>query len=118
MDDCLDEVWRSEKSALRGAQDAKEKLEAARIAFDAARRSGDLARMSELQYGVIPELEAELAQPVEEVVHTLLRNKKTTKQSSPPIEVQVMTINMQPESSKTELSLGVKLPFKMLHFPI
>ena len=61
--DCLDEVWRSEKSALRGAQDAKEKLEAARIAFDAARRSGDLARMSELQYGVIPELEAELAQP-------------------------------------------------------
>lgn len=75
--DCLDEVWRSEKSALRGAQDAKEKLEAARIAFDAARRSGDLARMSELQYGVIPELEAELAQPVEEVVHTLLRNKVT-----------------------------------------
>ena len=75
--DCLDEVWRSEKSALRGAQDAKEKLEAARVAFDAARRSGDLARMSELQYGVIPELEAELAQPVEEVVHTLLRNKVT-----------------------------------------
>ncbi|NOX49665.1 MAG: AAA domain-containing protein, partial [Gammaproteobacteria bacterium] len=73
--DALDEVWRAEKSALRGTQDFKEELEAARIEFDAARRAGDLARMSELQYGIIPELERKIEQPVVGAEQTLLRNK-------------------------------------------
>jgi len=73
----LDEIWQAEKSALKGSQGVKEELEAARIEFDAARRSGDLTRMSELQYGVIPDLEARLAQPVESTEQVLLRNKVT-----------------------------------------
>ena len=73
----LEEVWLAEKDALKGSQGVKEELEAARIEFDAARRAGDLARMSELQYGVIPDLEGRLQQPVEETEQQLLRNKVT-----------------------------------------
>ncbi len=73
----LDEIWQAEKNVLKGSQGVKEALEAARIEFDAARRAGDLARMSELQYGVIPDLEAKLAAPKEETSHRLLRNKVT-----------------------------------------
>lgn len=73
----LEEVWKSEKSALHGAQHIKEELERARTAFEAARRAGDLTRMSELQYGKIPELEKQLAQASEAETQamTLIRNK-------------------------------------------
>ncbi len=70
----LDEIWSAEKASLRGAQDVKEELDAARSAFEVARRSGDLARMSELQYGHIPELERRLASASEPQQHQLLRN--------------------------------------------
>ncbi len=73
----LEQVWQAEKEALKGSQGVKEELEAARIEFDAARRAGDLARMSELQYGVIPALEARLEAPVEDTPQQLLRNKVT-----------------------------------------
>ena len=74
--DELDAVWQKEKLALRGSADVKEELEQARIEFEKAKRASDLTRMSELQYGVIPELEAKLAAPDdEEVVTKLLRNK-------------------------------------------
>ena len=53
----LEEMWNSEKAAMQGATQLKEELEQARIEMDAARREGDLAKMSELQYGRIPELE-------------------------------------------------------------
>ncbi|HPE59667.1 MAG TPA: ATP-dependent chaperone ClpB [Thiolinea sp.] len=56
----LEEVWKSEKAAMQGATHIKEALDQARIEFETARRAGDLARMSELQYGRIPELEAQL----------------------------------------------------------
>ena len=56
----LDEIWRAEKSALTGAQEIKSKLEQARIELDNARRAGNLEKMSELQYGLIPELEKTL----------------------------------------------------------
>ena len=56
----LDEVWKSEKAAVQGAQHDKEALEQARIELETARRAGDLGRMSELQYGRIPELEKQL----------------------------------------------------------
>ena len=58
----LDEIWKAEKASLQGAQQVKEELEQARMDFDVARRAGDLQRMSELQYGKIPELEKRLAQ--------------------------------------------------------
>ena len=57
--DDLDAVLQQEKSTLKGAQGAKEALESARLEFAAARREGDLTRMSELQYGVIPDLEGD-----------------------------------------------------------
>ena len=57
----LEEIWKAEKASLQGAQQIKEELEQARIELETARRAGDLARMSELQYGRIPELEKQLA---------------------------------------------------------
>ncbi|NNC98043.1 MAG: AAA family ATPase, partial [Gammaproteobacteria bacterium] len=50
----LDEVWKAEKAIMQGATLIKEQLEQAKIDMDAAKRAGDLAKMSELQYGRIP----------------------------------------------------------------
>lgn len=58
----LEEIWKAEKASLHGAQQVKEELEQAKLDFEAARRAGDLSRMSELQYGKIPELEKRLTQ--------------------------------------------------------
>jgi ATP-dependent Clp protease ATP-binding subunit ClpB len=73
----LDEVWKSEKAALQGTTHIKEALERARLDFETAQRAGDLARMSELQYGRIPELEKQLnlASNVEMQDMKLLINK-------------------------------------------
>ena len=57
----LDEVWKGEKAAVHGVQHIKEALERARLDLETARRAGDLGRMSELQYGKIPEFEKQLA---------------------------------------------------------
>lgn len=58
----LDEIWKSEKAAVQGTTHIKEDLERSRAELETARRAGDLARMSELQYGRIPELEVALKQ--------------------------------------------------------
>lgn len=58
----LEKVWKSEKEALHGSQSIKEALEQARLDLEKARRVQDLTRMSELQYGRIPELEKKLAE--------------------------------------------------------
>ncbi|GAD01527.1 ATP-dependent chaperone ClpB [Agarivorans sp. B2Z047] len=73
----LDEVWKAEKAALSGTQHIKADLEQARLDMDVARRAGDLNRMSELQYGRIPELERQLdlASQAEMQDMSLLRNK-------------------------------------------
>lgn len=74
----LGEVWKSEKASLHGSQHIKEALEKARIELDAANRSGDLEKMSELQYGRIPSLEKQLAaasEVDENQQFTLLRHK-------------------------------------------
>jgi ATP-dependent Clp protease ATP-binding subunit ClpB len=73
----LEEVWKAEKAALHGSQHVKEKLEQARVELEMANRSGDLAKMSELQYGKIPELEKQLDMAAQAEMHdfTLLRNK-------------------------------------------
>lgn len=57
----LDEVWKAEKANLQGTQHIKEALEKAQLELESANRSGDLAKMSELQYGRIPELQKQLA---------------------------------------------------------
>jgi len=72
----LDEIWKSEKAAVQGAQHVKEDLERARVELETARRAGDLTRMAELQYGRIPELEKQLAVATRAETHELklLRN--------------------------------------------
>ncbi len=78
----LEEIWKAEKASLMGSQQIKADLEKARIDMDAARRAGDLTRMSELQYGVIPALEKQLAaadQP-QQIEHQLLRNRVTDEE--------------------------------------
>ncbi len=78
----LDEIWKSEKAALQGAAHIKEELERAKIELEAARRAQDLGRMSELQYGRIPELERRLvdAQAAETKQAQLVRNKVTDEE--------------------------------------
>jgi len=56
----LEEIWNAERSAVQGRKHIKEQLDSVRIELEASRRAGDLARMSELQYGRIPELEKQL----------------------------------------------------------
>jgi ATP-dependent Clp protease ATP-binding subunit ClpB len=75
----LDSVWSAEKLALHGAQQVKEDLEAAKLELESARRAGDLTRMSELQYGTIPDLERQLeaAHDTDASNMTLLRNRVT-----------------------------------------
>jgi len=58
----LNEIWMAEKSAVYGAQHVKEELENAKLEMEVAKRAGNLAKMSELQYAIIPELEAQLQQ--------------------------------------------------------
>ena len=73
----LEEVWRAEKAVLQGSQSVKETLERARLELETARRAGDLARMAELQYGRIPELEKRLAEGGGKAATRLLRNSVT-----------------------------------------
>ncbi|MFP4603274.1 MAG: ATP-dependent chaperone ClpB [Halochromatium sp.] len=74
----LDEIWKSEKAAVQGTAHIKEELDRARVEMETARRAGDLTRMSELQYGRIPELEKRLESAAEaegSAANRLLRNK-------------------------------------------
>lgn len=78
----LDKVWKAEKANLVGAQHIKEELEKARLELSTAMRATDYAKMSELQYGRIPELEKRLAiaNQAEIKETTLLRNKVTEQE--------------------------------------
>lgn len=78
----FEEQWKSEKLAVQGSTHIKEELERARLEMETARRAGDLTRMSELQYGRIPELEKQMVQAAKseldtDTEHALLRNKVT-----------------------------------------
>ena len=76
----LEEVWKAEKTLVEGTKQIQTQLDQARMALQKAQRENDLAEMSRLQYGVIPELEKQLAQDelVEEKEEPkLLRNKVT-----------------------------------------
>ncbi|HSX61835.1 MAG TPA: ATP-dependent chaperone ClpB [Tahibacter sp.] len=78
----LEEVWKSEKAALQGATKVKEQIEQARLDLEAAQRHQDFARMSEIQYGRLPELEKQLkaAQEAEKAGFTLLQDKVTAEE--------------------------------------
>jgi ATP-dependent Clp protease ATP-binding subunit ClpB len=78
----LEEVWKAEKSEVQNTQRIKEKLDQARSELETAQRSLDLTKMSELQYGRIPELEKQLvmAAKSEAKESQLLRNKVTAEE--------------------------------------
>jgi ATP-dependent Clp protease ATP-binding subunit ClpB len=78
----LEEIWKAEKAAMQGTTHIKEELERARLELETAHRANDLARMSELQYGRIPELEKQLegAMQAETKETTLLRNNVTEEE--------------------------------------
>ena len=82
----LNEIWQAEKALVEGSKQHKENLDKARIQLEKATRDGDYAEMSRLQYGVIPELEKQIAdidsaeqkeQIGEPITVKLLRNKVT-----------------------------------------
>lgn len=78
----LEEIWKSEKAEVQGSAQMQQKIEQAKADLEAARRKGDLSRMAELQYGIIPDLERSL-QMVDQHGKTenqLLRNKVTDEE--------------------------------------
>jgi len=78
----LNEVWKSEKAALQGATRIKEQIEEARLELEAAQRRQDYARMSEIQYGRLPELEKQLeaAQQAEQQNFKLVQDRVTAEE--------------------------------------
>ena len=78
----LKDVWTAEKAALQGASQIREEIERLKLEMETARRAGDLARMSELQYGRLPELDRRLteAERAEQQEATLLRDKVTEEE--------------------------------------
>ena len=80
----LDEIWKAEKASIQGAAQFKAELEQARIDLEQARRQGDLGRMSEIQYGKIPELEKKISEAGEgeadTASHQLLRSNVTEEE--------------------------------------
>jgi ATP-dependent Clp protease ATP-binding subunit ClpB len=78
----LEDVWKAEKATLQGATRIKEQIEAAKLDLEAAQRKQDFAAMSEIQYGLMPELEKQLkaAQEAETKGFTLLQDKVTAEE--------------------------------------
>ncbi len=78
----LNEVWKSEKAALQGATKVKEQIEQAKLELEAAQRHQDYARMSEIQYGQLPELEKQLkaAQEVDQKDFKLVQDRVTAEE--------------------------------------
>ncbi|AQZ32468.1 ATP-dependent Clp protease ATP-binding subunit ClpB [Pseudomonas sp. NFACC19-2] len=78
----LEEIWKSEKAEVQGSAQIQQRIEQAKTELEAARRKGDLNRMAELQYGIIPDLERSL-QMVDQhgkAENQLLRNKVTDEE--------------------------------------
>jgi ATP-dependent Clp protease ATP-binding subunit ClpB len=71
----LEEIWRAEKAQVQGSQHIKEALEKLRLQMEEARRKGDWQKMSEIQYGKIPQLEAQLKNADKPVKAKLVRTQ-------------------------------------------
>ncbi len=78
----LEEVWKAEKATLQGATKIKEQIEQAKLELEAAQRRQDYAKMSEIQYGMLPELEKQLkaAQEAETQGFKLLQDRVTAEE--------------------------------------
>jgi ATP-dependent Clp protease ATP-binding subunit ClpB len=78
----LEEIWKAEKATVQGATRIKEQIEQARLELEAAQRRQDYAKMSEIQYGRLPELEKQLtaAQEAERSGFKLLQDRVTAEE--------------------------------------
>ncbi|MDA9096035.1 ATP-dependent chaperone ClpB [Porticoccaceae bacterium] len=78
----LEEIWKAEKASMQGATHIKAELEQAKVNLEAAHRSGDLEKMAQIQYSIIPELEKQLlsASSEAQTEKRLLRNKVTEEE--------------------------------------
>ena len=78
----LEEIWKAEKASMQGATHIKSELEQAKVDLEAAHRQGNLEKMAQIQYSIIPELENQLASAntEEQVERRLLRNKVTEEE--------------------------------------
>ncbi|MGH8062573.1 MAG: ATP-dependent chaperone ClpB, partial [Pseudoxanthomonas sp.] len=78
----LNEIWKSEKAALQGSTRIKEQIEQARLELESAQRHQDYARMSEIQYGLLPELEKQLqtTQEVDRKDFILVQDRVTAEE--------------------------------------
>ena len=56
----LDEIWKAEKAQVEGSKHIKEEIDKVKLQMEEAKRKGDWQKMSELQYGKLPQLEAQL----------------------------------------------------------
>ena len=73
----LEEIWLAEKAAVQGVTQIKSDIEQAKLELEVARRAGDLARMSEIQHGLLPDLERRLLAASDDELPepTLLRSR-------------------------------------------
>ena len=71
----LEEIWKAEKAQVAGSQHVKEALEKLKLQMDEAKRKGDWQKMSEIQYGKIPQLESQLKSTDKPVKAKLLRTQ-------------------------------------------
>ena len=92
----LDEVWKAEKAEVQGAQHIKEELEKLKVEMEAAKRKGDWQRMSELQYGRIPQLEAQL--------------KKEEKTGTKPTKARLLRTEVGAEEIAEVVSRATGIP--------
>lgn len=79
----LEEVWQAEKATIQGSAGIKEEIDRLRVELEAAKRRGDYAAMSEIQYGKIPALEKQLAHSETAAAkpqHTLVRSEVTEEE--------------------------------------
>lgn len=113
----LEDVWKSEKARMQGATQIKETLERAKMELQTAHRAHDLARMSELQYGRIPELEQELsdALEVQQEEYKLVRNRVTEEEVAEVVSkwtgipVAKMLVGEKEKLLKMEASLETRV---------
>lgn len=71
----LEEVWKAEKAQVHGSAHIKEEIEKVKFEMEEATRKGEWQKVSELQYGKLPQLEAQLKQASAETENTDSKNK-------------------------------------------
>jgi ATP-dependent Clp protease ATP-binding subunit ClpB len=75
----LTQRWQSERDKMQGERNLKEKLDAARNELEQAQRLGNLARAGELTYGVIPDLEKQIASVKDAANDAMIREEVTAE---------------------------------------